>query len=1005
MSKLSSTPSSLIVQTDQLDQQALGSISFDRDDLLSSSQTLSTVEVQIQEAPYYSKSSSTPIHSDDLQLCNKCDEPENHAMIVADNSRPAKPLLQKNVDNIFRCDPTHARNERSSTSCGSSPSRRWISANDSNKLDVTITVISLDGIVARRYEPMSKISTQRKKNYDTIDTATVVASFSQTLSGREFLTHLPSDPFEVETSVIPTKTVAQHLIQWPGLDNEEAEDDKNIELSTYRCSRDFHLERHDDVKYSSTKRFIPQTCPISVSISRQGKLISLGIANLIITGEERGVSSVAIPIKIAYRKSKVKKIPVKKFRKGSKSVPMTRVKGDNFQFGLKCDAMLRVLVCATDVCDSNQKGQKVLHMPSLPASATYNEQSDFDYEYESVEDYDDDNADKTRGTYSDVVSRESIQLEQKMQTIKSHIKSLYLQPTSVKTSGIIELKAARHERDDDPRDDEVLAQVSIVRKAEVSKSLKPNKSNRDLDNDSDSSQHGDYEQAGIMGEENDEQDIDGDVLRLEEAIKEVEERVNDFDIVSRASTLDQKPLTSSLTRECVEILESFTTETLDIISSSMQSQHLSPLIKDEKAIEGTMHSIELKRAGHARYDEDLAQGTLGGKTDANNSLEPKNKELEETITQLIQQNKELVESLASISAEKNKLEFSLTEEKKELNRIQEELSKREQQYEDKLARCQADFASGGDGFLVYQGTTTAASSSTTTTPVTSHTLAGNQDRDTIPVRRSLSSKPKQNVDRSLSHAAKERMLRYKKTSDVCQKDDEFAKSRKQIEELQQHFIKNQGDESSKSDVSLASSILNDIQAGMMIVHTITLKDGPSRPKTPIKHNPIVADLLSKVCTSLNFDIAELWLAKGLSYHLVHSHVRRADLNESMWKHLQDLYYGEGSNERTHRLSLSMCKWSKKTRNTVWITEHQTPQSAQALKYSISGVQLAVAVPVRHGGIHATILYFSMTSTIMEPFAPGAEDYLTRNSEMIVREYACWDDSVHTFPLKGLPQEH
>ena len=85
----------------------------------------------------------------------------------------------------------------------------------------------------------------------------------------------------------------------------------------------------------------------------------------------------------------------------------------------------------------------------------------------------------------------------------------------------------------------------------------------------------------------------------------------------------------------------------------------------------------------------------------------------------------------------------------------------------------------------------------------------------------------------------------------------------------------------------------------------------------------------------------------------------------------------------------MCKWAKKTGKILWITT-QTPRLSQALKYSISGVQMGVAVPVRCGGITATIIYFSMTSQIMEPFAPGAEDELVAMSKKML-----WE----TMPLK------
>ena len=155
--------------------------------------------------------------------------------------------------------------------------------------------------------------------------------------------------------------------------------------------------------------------------------------------------------------------------------------------------------------------------------------------------------------------------------------------------------------------------------------------------------------------------------------------------------------------------------------------------------------------------------------------------------------------------------------------------------------------------------------------------------------------------------------------------------------------------------------------------------------------PTVESLLSKVCNSLNFDIAEVWLHKGQSYDLTYLHIRPKSIGDSVYSQLEDIYHGkeESTKKFKHELSSSMCKWAKKTGKILWITT-QTPRLSQALKYSISGVQMGVAVPVRCGGITATIIYFSMTSQIMEPFAPGAEDELVAMSKKML-----WE----TMPLK------
>mmetsp|Transcript_16408 Transcript_16408/g.35467 ORF Transcript_16408/g.35467 Transcript_16408/m.35467 type:complete len:803 (-) Transcript_16408:228-2636(-) len=134
--------------------------------------------------------------------------------------------------------------------------------------------------------------------------------------------------------------------------------------------------------------------------------------------------------------------------------------------------------------------------------------------------------------------------------------------------------------------------------------------------------------------------------------------------------------------------------------------------------------------------------------------------------------------------------------------------------------------------------------------------------------------------------------------------------------------------------------------------------------------PAVESLLSSSCEALNFDIAEMWLRTGLKTHqLTNSHVRPTALDESVRKQLVDVYYGERSAERTHRLSPALCKRAKEAGDVVWVTAH-TLHGAEALKCSISDVRTAVAVPVCHGGsgVNVTIIYFSIRRAIMKPQA-------------------------------------
>jgi len=132
----------------------------------------------------------------------------------------------------------------------------------------------------------------------------------------------------------------------------------------------------------------------------------------------------------------------------------------------------------------------------------------------------------------------------------------------------------------------------------------------------------------------------------------------------------------------------------------------------------------------------------------------------------------------------------------------------------------------------------------------------------------------------------------------------------------------------------------------------------------------VEAILTASCDVMGFDIAEVWLRTGPKTHqLTNSRLRPTALEDSVRKDLVDVYYGEKSNERTHRLSPALCKRAKDANDVVWVTAH-TPKGAEALRCSISNVRTAVAVPVCHeaSNTNITIIYFSMRRILMRPTA-------------------------------------
>ena len=128
----------------------------------------------------------------------------------------------------------------------------------------------------------------------------------------------------------------------------------------------------------------------------------------------------------------------------------------------------------------------------------------------------------------------------------------------------------------------------------------------------------------------------------------------------------------------------------------------------------------------------------------------------------------------------------------------------------------------------------------------------------------------------------------------------------------------------------------------------------------------VEAVLGAACEAMGFDIAEMWLRTGPKTHqLINSHLRPTALEDSVRQELVDVYYGDRSSERTHRLSPALCKRAKEAMDVVWVTAH-TPHGAETLRVSISDVRTAVAVPVCHeaSNTNMTIIYFSIRRYVM-----------------------------------------
>lgn len=246
---------------------------------------------------------------------------------------------------------------------------------DNKLMQVSITVISLHGIIAKE-KGTSSISPSRFKRKGqakktSIEETMVVASFSVSKDG-VFLTHLPSTPVSLDSSHGTCSSLGsplsydsdvsvggvggvggggegmfQPVVHWPNTDLEDNIDTPGTALSTLQFKQKFVREG------LLTNRYVPQTCPINLSISRNGRMTHLGKANLVIHGDERGEIPLTVPVAndIPQQRRRISvgsPVRQKGPTRNTPNTQMVRTKGDIYQFGLGESPMLTVLVHVRD---------------------------------------------------------------------------------------------------------------------------------------------------------------------------------------------------------------------------------------------------------------------------------------------------------------------------------------------------------------------------------------------------------------------------------------------------------------------------------------------------------------------------------------------------------------------------------------------------------------------------------------------------------------------------------
>ncbi|KAL7429106.1 hypothetical protein ACHAXH_002736 [Discostella pseudostelligera] len=258
------------------------------------------------------------------------------------------------------------RNSKNGSSGFGSPSRKI-------KTDESASETDSSTLTASTSRDSSAVNTS------TSTSATkVVASLSRVIKNKNVMVHLSSMPLTVPETNDKGRSAKKNsemnaissVVQWLEQQEEDSPGYKQREPSSYQFQLAFHAE------YSTAKaRFVPQLVPIQISISRFGRMYKIGTAQLLVSGEENGDSSIAVPVTSCYHFGTLKSNKFKGILSGSltkstkdKAMRMLALKGDTLKCGLDPNATLRVLVHVSEpICETLEISPK-LNVTMIPSN-------------------------------------------------------------------------------------------------------------------------------------------------------------------------------------------------------------------------------------------------------------------------------------------------------------------------------------------------------------------------------------------------------------------------------------------------------------------------------------------------------------------------------------------------------------------------------------------------------------------------------------------------------------
>lgn len=213
----------------------------------------------------------------------------------------------------------------------------------SESMRIKVTLYSMEGI--RRHDLESRQSSQSQRVISQKRTTPKSTSKAPTtaivsLRGQVIKTLVPSAPLAFYETRKAEQSV-RGIASWHDymIDEEKKNMDEN-QPSTFELSRNMKRQRfHRKARIGQVSQFLPERIDLVVGVARGKDIFPLGVASIVVSGEEEGENLLNIPIK---------SLLVQNEKMNSKGRQKNRLlfDGDTYWYSLDSNAFLRVGICA-----------------------------------------------------------------------------------------------------------------------------------------------------------------------------------------------------------------------------------------------------------------------------------------------------------------------------------------------------------------------------------------------------------------------------------------------------------------------------------------------------------------------------------------------------------------------------------------------------------------------------------------------------------------------------------